>query len=133
MWAVFRRLLAVLFAIGFASAALADTRVARVVANGDYKGAPLENPTLDADLVSASLTNIGFTVRVAKNVDIGGFGGALIAFAEEAKGADVALFYFAGHGFTVNQGIKPVSVLMSTSVDVAASNEFALRAGGIPL
>jgi hypothetical protein len=133
MRALLRSLLTVCFAFSLASTAIADKRVALIVANGAYKGAPLENPTLDADLVSASLTNIGFTVRVAKNVDIGGFGGALIAFAEEAKGADVALFYFAGHGFTVNQGIKPVSVLMSTSVDVAASNEFALRAGGIPL
>ena len=133
MWAVFRRLLAVLFAIGFASAALADTRVALVVANGDYKGAPLENPILDADLVAASLTNIGFTVQVVKNADLGGFDGAVNAFAEKAKGADVALFYFAGHGFSVNEGIKPVSVLMSTSADVEASSELVLRSGGIPL
>ena len=27
-----------------------DKRVALIIANGDYKGAPLENPTIDADL-----------------------------------------------------------------------------------
>jgi uncharacterized protein len=126
-------LAAVCLAVAFASSALADKRVALIVANGAYKGAPLENPTVDADLVEASLANIGFKVKVVKNADLGGFGGALTAFVEEAKGADVALFYFAGHGFTVSQGVRPVSVLMSTSADVASASEFVLQTGGIPL
>jgi TPR repeat protein len=120
-------------AIAFASAALADKRVALIVANGAYKGAPLENPTIDADLVEASLANIGFKVKVVKNADLSGFGGALTVFADEAKGADIALFYFAGHGFTVSEGLRPVSMLMSTSADVASSSEFVLRAGGVAL
>jgi uncharacterized protein len=126
-------LAALSLAIALASSALADKRVALIVANGAYKGAPLENPTIDADLVEASLLNIGFEVKVAKNADLGAFGGALTAFVEEAKGADIALFYFAGHGFTVSQGVRPVSVLMSTSADVASASEFVLQAGGIPL
>ena len=128
-----RSLLAAAVAVAFASTALAEKRVALLVANGSYKGAPLENPTVDADLVAASLTNIGFVVKVMKNVDLDEFDRGVTEFAREANGADVALFYFAGHGFAVTDGLKPVSVLMSTSVDVAAGSERVLRAGGIPL
>jgi hypothetical protein len=44
-----RSLLTALFAIGFASIAQADKRVALIVGNGDYRGAALGNPTFDAD------------------------------------------------------------------------------------
>src|SRR5271170_6115541 len=109
-----------------AAQALADKRVALIVANGDYKGAPLENPTTDANLVAASLTTIGFAVKVVKNADLDAFDSAVNTFANTAKGADVALFYFAGHGFTVNDGIKSVRVLMSTSANVTSSSERVL-------
>jgi hypothetical protein len=110
-----------------------ERRVALVVANAAYRGAPLGNPTVDADIVAASLASIGFDVKVSKNLDLGAFDTAVNAFAEDAKGADVAVFYFAGHGFTVSEGVRPVSVLMSISADVAASSERVLKAGGIPL
>ena len=55
------------------------------------------------------------------------------AFADAAQGAEVALFYFAGHGFTVNDGIRPISMLMSTSAEVTSSSDRLLRAGGIAL
>jgi len=90
--------LAAAVAVAFASTALAEKRVAPIVANGAYKGAPLENPTVDANLVAASLTNIGFVVKVIKNVDLDEFDRGVTEFAWEANGADVALFYFAGQG-----------------------------------
>ena len=124
---------AALFAIGFASTALADKRVALIVGNADYKGAALQNPTFDADLVATSLRNIGFVVKVVKNADLGTFDAAVTGFADDAQGADVALFYFAGHGFTVNEGIRPVSMLMSTSADVTSDSDRVLRSGGIAL
>src|ERR1700722_2113558 len=63
--------LALLFVgFGFENPALADKRVALIVANGDYKGAALENPATDADLIEASLRNIGFSVKVVKNADL---------------------------------------------------------------
>jgi TPR repeat protein len=119
--------------LGLAGPALAGKRVALIVANGDYKGAPLNNPATDAGIVAASLGTIGFEVTVVKNADLDAFHAALNAFTETAEGADVALFYFVGHGFTVNGGVKPVSVLMSTSADVTANSEPAPRAGGLPL
>src|SRR5271154_5359738 len=133
MWVWLRSLLTALFAIGFASIAQADKRVALIVGNGDYRGAALGNPTFDADLVAASLQSIGFVVKVVKNADLGTFDRAVTAFAEDAQGAEVALFYFAGHGFTVNEGVRPVSMLMSTSADVTSSSDRVLRSGGIAL
>jgi len=128
-----RSFLAALLAIGFASTALAEKRVALIVANADYKGAALQNPTFDADLVATSLHNIGFAVKVVKNADLGTFDAAVTAFTDDAQGAEVALFYFAGHGFTVNEGIRPVSMLMSTSADVTSDSDRVLRSGGIGL
>ena len=128
-----RSLLAALLAIGFASIALAEKRVALIVANGDYRGAALQNPTFDADLVATSLRNIGFVVKVAKNADLDTFDAAVTAFADDAQGAEVALFYFAGHGFTVNEGVRPVSMLMSTSAEVTSNSDRVLRSGGIAL
>ena len=131
MW--LRGLLAAAFTISFVSIALADKRFALIVANASYKGAELQNPTVDADLVAESLRNIGFTIKLVKNADLGTFDDAVTAFAADVQGADVALFYFAGHGFTVNEGIRPVSVLMSTSADVTSSSDRVLRSGGIAL
>src|SRR5450631_3891699 len=87
MRTVLRSFLAAALAIGFASAALADKRVALIVANGAYKGAPLENPTTDADLVAKGLTNVGFAATVVKDADLVRFDSAVNAFVEEAKGA----------------------------------------------
>ena len=84
-----RSLLAALLAIGFASTALADKRVALIVANGGYRGAALANPIVDADLVAASLQNIGFSVKVVRNADLGTFDAAVTAFADDAQGAEI--------------------------------------------
>jgi hypothetical protein len=128
-----RTLLAAAFTIGWISIALAEKRVALIVANGDYKGAELQNPIFDADLVAASLRGIGFTVTVVKNADLGAFDHAVNGFVADGQDADVALFYFAGHGFTVNEGIRPVSMLMSTSADITSNSERVLKYGGIAL
>ena len=113
--------------------AFADKRVALIVGNADYQGAPLANPAADADIVAASLEKLDFQVTIVKNADLGAFDRAVTAFAAQADGADIALFYFAGHGFAVSEGLKPVSVLMSTSADVTAASDRVLRSGGIAL
>ena len=73
--------MAAVVAVPFASTALAEKRVALIVANGAHKGAPL-----------TSLTNIGFVVKVMKNVDLDEFDRGVTEFAREANGVDVALF-----------------------------------------
>jgi len=95
----------------------AETRVALVVANAAYTNAPLGNPTFDADLIRPVLAAMGFEVTVVKDADLGSFAVALQDFYGAAKGADLALFYFAGHGFAINGPLAAQNYLMSTSAD----------------
>jgi Caspase domain len=108
-------------------------RVALIVANGAYSAAPLTNPTVDADLVSGSLEKIGFSVTVKKDLDLDGFEQAISEFAETTRGAEIALFYFAGHGFYVADGGRQQNLLMATSANFSAKTALALEGGGEPL
>ena len=116
-----------------AASAPAGRYVALIIANSAYPTAPLTNPSVDAGLVADSLSRIGFAVVVKKDLDLEGFEQALNDFGETAKGADVALFYFAGHGFSVAVDDRQENFLMTTSVNFQAKTAFALQQGGEPL
>jgi formylglycine-generating enzyme required for sulfatase activity len=115
------------------ASAVAGRRVALIVANGAYPTAKLDNPPVDADLIANSLSHIGFEVTVKKDLDLEGFEQALSEFAETTKGADLALFYFAGHGFSVATGGRQQNFLMATSANLQAKTPLALQQGGEPL
>jgi type II secretory pathway pseudopilin PulG len=109
-------------------------RVALVIGNSDYKNAVLKNPTVDADLVSAMLRNAGFDVTEVKNADFAAFDSALTQFAQKEEHADIALFYFAGHGFALKgDDLRPRNYLMSTSADIAAKSDALLRRDGMTI
>jgi Caspase domain len=108
-------------------------RVALVVANGAYRDATLANPGKDADLVKASLERVGFSVTVGRDLTLDGFEQAIGDFADDARGAEVALFYFAGHGFSIASGGRQENLLMGTDADFRAKTGFGLQRGGEPL
>jgi hypothetical protein len=110
-----------------------SNRVALVVANGAYPEAPLANPTVDADIVAGSLKKIGFSVMVRKDLDLDRFEQAIQEFSETTRGADIALFYFAGHGFSVDLRGRQENMLMATSANFSAKTALALEGGGEPL
>ncbi len=116
-----------------ASATPSGRLVALVIANGAYPDAPLANPAVDAGIVADSLKRVGFAVTVKTNVDLEGFEQAMSDFATASKGADVALFYFAGHGFSVAADGVQQNLLMTTSSNFQAKSEIGLRQGGEPL
>lgn len=72
-------------------------RVALVIGNAKYQRSALVNPVNDARLVGDRLKRVGFDVTTLENVDAARFGAATRDFAARAKGADIALFYYAGH------------------------------------
>ena len=111
----------------------AGRRVALVIGNSAYRNAPLTNPTIDADLVGTSLRKAGFDVTVVKDADFTAFDAALTAFSGAGRDADIALFYFAGHGFALSDGLRARNYLMSTSVDMQATSDTVLRRDGFPL
>lgn len=80
-----------------ASAVAGGRRVALVIGNARYQRSALINPVNDARLVSDRLKRIGFDVVTLENVESARFDTATRDFAARAKGADVALFYYAGH------------------------------------
>ena len=105
-------LLAAAALAGLGSPAFAERRVALVIGNAAYRNAaPLRTPTGDADRVSAVLRSLDFAVTEVKDVEKRGMEQALRRFAEDISGADIALFYYSGHGIQVGDDnyILPVS------------------------
>ncbi len=94
------------------AAAIADKRVALVIGNSGYAIAPLSNPRNDADDVAAALQRLHFQVTKAKDLDARQFDQTIELFEDEAKDADVALFFFSGHGVQIDKRgyLAPVDV-----------------------
>lgn len=110
------------------SAALAEKRVALLIAADDYKTIrPLTNPANDARALEEVLEKLDFEVFVETNRDLKRTRRALEDFKEDAKGADVALLFFAGHGVAIDG----VNYLLPTDAD--ASSAETLAATALPL
>ena len=77
-----------------------EKRVALVVGNSEYhdNSMKLANPSNDAKDIAARLSKLGFTVVRSLNQTKQGMDKAIQTFSSRAKGADVALFFYAGHG-----------------------------------
>jgi hypothetical protein len=104
-----------------ANAALADKRVAFVVGNGAYKNvAPLPNPAVDARSMARVLRNVGFDVVEGANLTRDKMTERLLEFGKKAEGADVALFFYAGHGIAINgtNYLLPVDADLKSEMDV---------------
>jgi hypothetical protein len=83
--------------------AFAEKRVGLVVGNSNYALAPLSNPTNDADDLTAALKRLQFDVTEKKDLSVHDFDRALNAFIPTAQNADVALFFFSGHGVQIDK------------------------------
>ncbi len=82
--------------------AAAENRVALVVGNSHYKFVPsLANPAGDARLMAKTLKDLGFTLigdDAQLDLDKAALDEAIRTFGTKLRGADVGLFYYAGHG-----------------------------------
>jgi hypothetical protein len=104
-----------------ATIAKADKRVAFVVGNGAYRNvAPLPNPAADAKSMARLLRGVGFDVVEGGNLTRDKMTERLIEFGKKAEGADVALFFYAGHGIAVNgtNYLLPVDADLKSEMDV---------------
>jgi hypothetical protein len=115
-------LIASLICITFAaSAANAEKRVAFVVGNGTYKNvAALPNPPIDAKAMAGVLRNVGFEVVEGTNLTRDKMTEKLLDFGKKAQGADVALFFYAGHGIAISgtNYLLPVDADIKSEMDV---------------
>ena len=104
-----------------ASAANADRRVAFVVGNGTYKNvAALPNPPIDAKAMAAALRNVGFEVVEGSNLNRDKMTEKLLDFGKKAQGADVAVFFYAGHGIAISgtNYLLPIDADIKSEMDV---------------
>lgn len=88
-----------------ASAAIAaqEKRVALLIGNSDYSHATaLKNPVNDVADLGPVLSRIGFSVTTLTNVTAEAMQRSIDAFGERAKGAEIALIFFAGHAVEVD-------------------------------
>jgi hypothetical protein len=101
-----RCLIALLGVIGCLAAtqAMAERRVALVVGNAQYVHAPaLPNPRNDAQDMSDLLKKVGFEVILGLDLDQTSFARTIDDFARALDGADVGMFFYAGHGLQINE------------------------------
>src|SRR6195256_2852238 len=111
-------LLCMLFTV---NAAKADRRVAFVVGNGAYKHvAQLPTPPVDAKAMASVLRNVGFEVVEGTNLTRDKMTEKLLDFGKKAQGADVAVFFYAGHGIATSgtNYLLPVDADIKSEMDV---------------
>ncbi len=104
--------------------ALAEKRVALVIGNSTYRYVPpLANPANDARLIANTLSTLGFELvggGAQLDLDKPGFDRAVLTFGRQMQGAEVALFYYAGHGIQVlgSNYLVPVDANLTREADV---------------
>jgi uncharacterized caspase-like protein len=101
--------------------AAAEKRVALVIGNAAYEHVPrLANPSNDAADMVAKLRALGFDVIEGIDLAKRDMEKSIRSFAEKLSGADVGLFYYAGHGLQVDQRnfLAPIDAELKSESDL---------------
>lgn len=115
-------LLAIILACSPASAA---SRVALVIGNSAYHHAPgLPNPRNDAEDMAKKLEGLGFAVTTGLDLDLDGVKAKLREFRAGARDAELALFFYAGHGIQADG----VNYMLPVDADIADETALDLEA-----
>jgi hypothetical protein len=120
---------AVMLVASTGDAPAAQKRIAVVIGNSQYQLITrLANPANDARLIAKTLSDAGFTLVDGKPADNGALVDltktqleqAIGDFGSAASDADVALFYYAGHGLEQDgrNYIVPIDKIATRSADV---------------
>ncbi len=119
-------LFAALFAGLFTNSAHAqqpERRVALIIGNSQYVSVPkLDNPGPDARLMADTFAALGFTLVGGKahlDLDKQSLENVVQSFGKAIQGANVALFYYAGHGLQIRGGnfLVPVNANPTREAD----------------
>jgi TPR repeat protein len=109
------------------SVAVADEpgehRVALVIGNGAYRNTtPLANPAHDAELISETLSQLGFTLVGGGpliDAERPAMEAAIREFGRQLEGGAIGLFYYSGHGIQVGG----VNYLIPVTADIARDTD----------
>ncbi len=104
-----RGLFAMLFFVGLHAEASAENKLAFVVGINAYQHLPpeaqLQRAASDAGAVGDTLEGLGFTVtRVTQDASLDKILGELERFTRSIQPGDTVLFYYAGHGISLDDG-----------------------------
>ncbi len=114
-----RVLIAVVLALATSPSSQAATgkRVALVIGNSEYRQTSvLANPANDAEDIAAALSGLGFEVIKKVNLSKAEMDQTLAGLAARLKGAEIGLFFYAGHGLQVSgqNYLVPVDAKLET-------------------
>lgn len=118
----------VLAVAGQVGPAAAEKRVALVLGNGAYTYAtPLANPARDAQAMAAKLRSLGFETIEGYDLDRVSMDVKLREFARSSRGADINIFFYAGHGMSV------AGTNYLVPIDAEFADETALHFEAVPV
>lgn len=75
---------------------------ALAIGNTNYPGRILDNPENDANDIADILIRLGFETTLVLNASAANQDKAITDFASDLDNYDIGLFYFAGHGFQID-------------------------------
>jgi hypothetical protein len=80
----------------------------------------LPNPPIDSKSMASALRNIGFEVVEGTNLTRDKMTEKLLDFGKKAQGADVAVFFYAGHGIAIGgtNYLLPIDADIKSEMDV---------------
>ena len=108
----------------------ADKRVALVIGNAAYQNTtPLLNPSNDATDVADALRRLDFEVVDGRDLDKRAMERLIRQFAVKLTGADVALFFYAGHGLQ----IEGKNYLVPTDAKLASEGDIDFESLSVDL
>ncbi len=101
-------------------AASAGESVALLIGNGNYEHASrLKNPGNDASALAEKLKELGFMVLHGKDLTQEELKGKITAFGSLMDGAEIAVFFYAGHGLQLDGKNYLVPVDFDPGAEVA--------------
>ena len=99
----------------------ATPRLALVIGNSSYEHTtPLPNPPNDARKVASTLRGLGFKVLEGLDLDHQKLRRIIRQFSQELTSAKIAVFYYAGHGLSLNNKnyLVPIDASLKNEGDV---------------
>ena len=124
-----RRLFLLLLTLVFlhsppAQAATPGKRIALVIGNAAYPQ-PLLNPVNDARAMAERLRRLGFEVLLRTDINSAQLQKASAEFSTQARGADIALVFYAGHGAQAGEAnyVLPIGANMNALSSAAIQSQ----------
>ena len=95
-------LLLLIIFLTLSSNAFAQSKMALVIGNADYKSAALRNSVNDAKDIAEVLKELGFDVTLKTNINHIEFENTIRDFTQKIQSGGITLFFYSGHGMQVN-------------------------------